>query len=91
MWFPRKMLRILSETGLREFGIKRSFINRIFKGKTIALGRLMRREKLEYLVINVMIEGKHSRVEQQDNMFMLDRLIGWLDDPCIKSNEGSNV
>ena len=57
MWFLRKMLRIYwtakksNETAIREAKTTRLPINRICQRQTTFFGHVMRREKLEHLVI----------------------------------------
>ena len=61
---------------LREADTTRSLIKRMRKRQAIFFGYEMRREKLEHLVKNEMIEGKCSRRKQHEKK--LDGLTKWL-------------
>ena len=54
-WIPKKS----NKTVLQEADATRSLINGICEGDAIFFGHVMRREKLENLVTNGMITGKH--------------------------------
>ncbi|GFO23909.1 endonuclease-reverse transcriptase [Plakobranchus ocellatus] len=76
MWFLRRMLRIpwtakkTNERVLNEANKRRSLVRTIRQCQATFLGHVMRRGKLEHLVITGKFEGKRSRGRQREKKWM---------------------
>ncbi|GFN88709.1 hypothetical protein PoB_001521500 [Plakobranchus ocellatus] len=74
MWFLRRMPRIpwiakkTNERVLNEANKRRSLVRTIRKRQATFLGHVMRRGKLEYLVITGKFEGKRSRGRKREKI-----------------------
>ena len=53
--------KLSNETVLQDADTTKSLLNRIRKGQATFFSHVIRREKLEHLVISLMIEGKRNR------------------------------